>query len=140
MLLKITRLVSLALCSVVFLMAAAVWAADRDIDYSGEYVMQGKGFAPDDSAYAGTCSLQRDGHGYRVSCFNQDTRHTYVGKALARGDTLTMFIGDFLKGDHNQVFAGEYLVTYQRQPDGKLSGTWLHTQSQAAGAETLTKK
>lgn len=116
-----------------------VQAAD-DHRYAGEYTMQGKGFGEKDSAYTGTCSLQSENHGYRVSCFNRDTQHTYVGKGLAHGDTLAIFIGDVLQGDHDAIYAGEYLVLYQRKPDGSLTGTWLHTKSQAAGRETLTRK
>ena len=122
------------------IMGTVTVQAATDIDYSGEYKMQGKGFGVKDSAYTGTCSLQSDNHGYRVSCFNRDTQHTYVGKGLARGDTLAVFIGDVLQGDHDAIYAGEYLVLYQRKPDGSLTGTWLHTKSQAAGTETLTRK
>ena len=108
--------------------------------YAGEYTMQGKGFSVKDSNYTGTCSLRSDNHGYRVSCFNRDTQHIYVGKGLARGDTLAVFIGDILQGDHDAIYAGEYLVLYQRNVDGSLTGTWLHTKSQAVGMETLTPK
>jgi len=113
-----------------------------EIDYSGNYVMQGKGFGANDSAYTGTCSLSSQGtkRDYQVSCYNQDTRHTYAGKGLARGDTLALFIGDVLQGDHNAIYAGEYLVLFQRKPNGDLSGTWLHTKSSAAGMETLIRK
>jgi hypothetical protein len=110
------------------------------IDYSGEYTMQGKGFGEKDSAYTGTCSFQRENHGYRVSCFNRDTRHTYVGKGLAHGNTLAVFIGDLLQGDHDAIYAGEYLVLYQRMPDGNLTGAWVHAKSQFAGSETLIRK
>jgi len=134
----IRRFAFAVLCSTVFTCAMTAQAAD-DIDYTGEYTMQGKGFGANDSAYSGTCSLQRENQGYRVSCFNRDTRHTYVGKGLARGDTLAVFIGDVLQGDHNDIYAGEYLVLYQRKPDGTLTGTWLHTKSQFAGRETLVR-
>ena len=102
--------------------------------------MQGKGFGAQDSAYTGTCSVQRATHGYRVSCFNRDTRHTYVGKGLAHGDTLAVLIGDMLQGDHDAIYAGEYLVLYQRRPDGNLTGTWVHAKTQFAGTETLIRK
>lgn len=135
------RFVMLALCVVVIPVTVANAAlAAEDIDYSGEYIMQGKGPAANDSAYTGTCSLQREKHAYRVSCFNRDTQHTYIGKGLARGDTLSVFIGDLLQGDHDAVYVGEYLVLYQRKPDGTLAGTWLHTKSQSAGTETLVRK
>jgi hypothetical protein len=134
----IRRFVFAFLCSTGFACACTAQAAD-DIDYTGEYTMQGKGFGTKDSVYSGTCSLQRENHGYRVSCFNRDTRHTYVGKGLARGATLAVFIGDLLQGDHNDIYAGEYLVFYQRKPDGTLTGTWLHTKSQFAGMETLVR-
>ena len=113
-----------------------------EIDYSGNYVMQGKGFGANDSAYTGTCSLSLQGtkRDYHVSCYNQDTRPTYVGKGLARGDTLALFIGDVLQGDHNAIYAGEYLVLYQRKTDGDLTGIWLHAKSSAAGMETLVRK
>ncbi|WP_119417857.1 hypothetical protein [Desertibaculum subflavum] len=119
---------------------AAGGASAAEIDFSGEYVMRGRGFAANDSAYQGTCSLQRQADIYQVSCYNQDTRHTYTGKGLATGDTLAIFIGDLLKGDHNRSFAGEYLVVYRRQPDGSLAGTWVHSESESAGAETLTPR
>lgn len=124
------------------IVACPAWADDAP-DLSGIYRMEGKGFGPNDSAYEGSCTLTfRDAiyhHGavYEVSCFNEDTRHTYVGEGLASGDRLAIFIGDVLKGDHNAVFAGEYLVLYERQADGSFSGTWLHAQGPAAGAETL---
>jgi hypothetical protein len=105
---------------------------------AGEYGMQGRGFAPTDSPYQGTCSLRGDGPAYEVSCFNADTRHTYVGRGLADGDTLAIFIGDSLRGDHGGVFAGEYLGLYRRQSNGVLDGTWIAAASGAAGRETLT--
>lgn len=111
-----------------------------EADYSGDYVMTGQGFGAQDSVYHGTCSLTRAGPGYDVSCFNSDTRHTYTGRGLSAGVHLAVFIGDELKGDHNSVYAGEYLVLYQRQADGSLSGTWLQAGSQAGGRETLTPK
>ena len=126
-------------CSLFFAFGTTVQAAD-DIDYTGEYAMQGKGFGANDSAYTGTCSFQRADHGYRVSCFNKDTRHAYVGKGLASGNTLAVFIGDVLQGDHDAIYVGEYLVLYQRKPDGTLAGTWLHTKSRSAGRETLSRK
>ncbi len=107
-------------------------------DFSGNYTMAGRGSGPRDSAYAGTCRISAAGQGYDVSCFNADTRHTYVGKGLARGDTLAVFIGDTLRGDHNSVFTGEYLVLYRVRADGVLERTWAHAGSPAAGAETLT--
>ncbi|MBI3198005.1 MAG: hypothetical protein HYZ40_10990 [Rhodospirillales bacterium] len=107
-------------------------------DFSGDYGMAGKGSGPRDSTYAGTCRISAAGHGYDVSCFNADTRHTYVGKGLAQGDTLAIFIGDTLRGDHNSVFTGEYLVLYRARTDGVLDGTWVHAGSTAGGAETLT--
>ena len=107
-------------------------------DFSGDYGMAGKGFGPRDSAYAGTCKISAAVQGYDVSCFNADTRHTYVGKGTAQGDTLGVFIGDTLRGDHNSVFMGEYLVLYRARADGVLEGTWLHAGSAAAGTETLT--
>lgn len=105
---------------------------------AGDYLMQGRGFGPDDSAYAGTCSLRGDGPVYEVSCFNEATRHTYTGRGLAVGDTLAITIGDVLRGDHGRVFAGEYLVVYRRGPNGLLEGTWTETGGGAAGTETLT--
>jgi hypothetical protein len=105
---------------------------------AGEYVMRGRGFAPNDSAYEGTCLLRGDGPVYEVSCFNKATRHTYAGRGLAVGDTLSITIGDMLRGDHGSVFAGEYLVVYKRGPNGLLEGTWTDTQGSAAGTETLT--
>lgn len=139
MYLYIERFVLLIACSAFFVSVSATQAADV-IDYSGEYAMQGKGFGALDSAYTGTCSVQRADHGYRVSCFNRDTRHTYVGKGLAHGNTLAVLIGDMLQGDHDVIFAGEYLVLYQRRPDGNLTGTWVHAKTQFAGAETLIRK
>lgn len=107
-------------------------------DFSGDYGMTGKGSGPRDSAYTGTCRISPASPGYDVSCLNADTRHTYVGKGLAQGDTLAIFIGDTLRGDHNSVFVGEYLVLYRARTDGVLEGTWLHFGSTAASAETLT--
>lgn len=118
--------------------AAASGPEQPSRDFSGDYAMAGKGVGPRDSAYAGTCRISAADHGYDVSCFNGDTRHTYTGKGLARGDTLAIFIGDTLRGDHNSVFTGEYLVLYRARPDGVLEGSWLHAGSPAAGAETLT--
>jgi hypothetical protein len=117
---------------------AVAGEVSRPGDFAGEYRMAGRGFGPRDSAYSGTCTVRPATPGYEVSCFNVDTRHTYVGKGLSRGDTLTLFIGDTLRGDHNALFTGEYLVLYQRRADGVLEGTWLHAGSSAAGSETLT--
>lgn len=132
------RIVILAAGLVMGLAAQAF--STQDLNYSGEYVMKGKGFGPNDSAYKGTCSLERRERIYLVSCYNEDTKHTYKGKGLADGDTLSVFIGDLLQGDHNSSFTGEYLVLYRRQPDGSLAGIWAHAESSATGAETLTRK
>ena len=105
---------------------------------AGDYVMQGRGFEANDAAYEGTCSLRGDGPVYQVSCFNNATRHTYTGRGLAVGDTFSITIGDMLRGDHGGVFAGEYLVVYQRKPNGLLEGSWIETRGGATGAETLT--
>lgn len=129
----------LAVGAFVLLAAEAVAGEEpRPWDFAGEYRMAGRGFDPRDSAYGGTCSIRPATPGYEVSCFNVDTRHTYVGKGLSRGDTLALFIGDTLRGDHNTLFTGEYLVLYRRRADGVLEGTWLHAGSAAAGSETLT--
>ena len=112
--------------------------AEQSDVLAGDYVMRGKGFNPSDSAYEGTCSLRGDGPVYEVSCFNQATRHTYVGRGLAVGNTFSVTIGDMLRGDHGGVFAGEYLVVYMRKPNGLLEGTWTETRGSAAGTETLT--
>lgn len=127
----------LCLLSAAAIVAALPVRAESLPDLSGSYRMEGKGFSPNDSAYVGTCTLTRRDAIYDVSCFNEETRHTYVGKGLASGDRLAMFIGDQLKGDHNAVFTGEYLVLYERKADGTLSGTWVYAQGPAAGAETL---
>ncbi len=122
---------------------SAGFAAAQDgtsSDFAGEYVMAGKGFSPSDAPYVGTCSIAPDDQAYQVSCFNQDTQHTYVGKGLGMGDTLAIYIGDNLRGDHSSIYLAQYLVVYQRQPDGSLKGTWVHTESPAAGAETLQPK
>lgn len=111
-----------------------------DADFSGDYVMKGKGYGKGDRAYSGTCSITRQEKFYDVSCFNADTRHTYVGKGLSSGDQLAVFIGDELKGDHNRSYVGEYLVLYHRLPDGRLSGEWAHAGSAASGEETLSPK
>jgi hypothetical protein len=112
--------------------------AERSDILAGDYVMRGKGFGSNDSAYEGTCSLRGDGLIYEVSCFNQATRHTYVGRGLVAGDTFSITIGDMLRGDHGGVFAGEYLVVYKRRPNGLLEGTWSETRGGSAGTETLT--
>ena len=129
----------LAVGAFVLLAAEAVAGEEpRTWDFAGEYRMAGRGFGPRDGAYSGTCTVRPATPGYEVSCFNVDTRHTYVGKGLSRGDTLALFIGDTLRGDHNTLFTGEYLVLYRRRADGVLEGTWLHAGSAAAGSETLT--
>ncbi|OFX00094.1 MAG: hypothetical protein A3D94_14995 [Alphaproteobacteria bacterium RIFCSPHIGHO2_12_FULL_66_14] len=122
-------------------MSGSAWASGLEQparDFSGDYGMAGKGSGPRDSAYVGTCRISAADQGYDISCFNADTRHTYVGKGLAQGDTLAIFIGDTLRGDHNSVFTGEYLVLYRVRADGVLEGTWVHAGSTAGGAETLT--
>ena len=115
-------------------------AQDSPRDFSGEYVMNGKGSGTEDAPYSGTCSITRDGANYRVSCFNPAVRHTYSGRGIANGDTLAIFIGDRLQGDHNGVFLGEYLVVYRLQPDGSLSGTWVYANGPDDGTETLRPK
>ena len=129
------------LATSIFALGSSAVASGREAsarDFSGDYRMAGKGLEARDSAYAGTCRIGAAGQGYDVSCFNADTRHTYVGKGLAQGDVLAIFIGDTLRGDHNSVFVGEYLVLYRARSDGVLEGTWVHAGSLAAGIETLT--
>jgi hypothetical protein len=128
----------LCACLLAFALSSGTAAALEAPDFSGNYRMEGKGFGPNDSAYRGTCKLALQDAVYAVSCYNEDTRHTYVGKGLATGETLSIFIGDELKGDHNSVFTGEYLVVYRRSADGILTGTWVYAQGPAAGSETLT--
>ena len=129
-----------ALVAVAFAVVPGSALAAGDVDFSCDYVMRGKGFAANDSAYSGTCAVTRAAQAYAVSCFNQDTRHTYTGKGLAVGDTLAIFIGDMLAGDHNRNFTGEYLVVYRRQADGSLAGTWVHSETDSAGTEILTPR
>lgn len=128
------------LCACLFILAvsSAPAAGEEVPNFSGHYLMEGKGFGPNDSAYRGTCQLDLQGAAYAVSCFNEDTKHTYVGKGLAAGDSLSIFIGDELKGDHNSIFTGEYLVVYRREANGRLAGTWIYAQGPATGSETLT--
>jgi hypothetical protein len=125
-------------CLIALAVSTGPASAEQSPDFSGTYRMEGKGFGPNDSAYRGTCKLALEGSVYAVSCYNEDTRHTYVGKGLADGQILSIFIGDELKGDHNAVFTGEYLVVYRRAAGGRLDGTWVHAQGPAAGSETLT--
>lgn len=120
------------------LTSAVAFAQTHDL--SGEYVMTGKGDGSRDSAYKGSCSLKKEGKGYEVSCLNTDTNHTYVGKGLALGNGLAIIIGDQLIGDHGRVYEGEYLVVYQRNDDGSLTGRWVDAQSGQQGNETLTLK
>ena len=126
--------------------AAALWigllvpAQAEQLDLSGEYVMAGKGVGENDIAYVGTCTLKAIESLYEVSCFNSDTRHTYVGKGIRFGDQLSTVIGDLLKGDHSSVYAGEYLVVYRADTDGRLKGRWVHVLSGAHGEEMLTPK
>lgn len=129
---------SLSACLLALALSTGTAAALEMPDLSGTYRMEGKGFGANDSAYGGTCKLALNGAVYAVSCYNEDTRHTYVGKGLAIGDTLSIFIGDELKGDHNSVFTGEYLVVYRRSADGNLMGSWVYAEGPAAGSETLT--
>jgi hypothetical protein len=128
----------LCACLLALTLSSGTAAALEAPDFSGNYRMEGKGFGPNDNAYRGTCKLVLEGAVYAVSCYNEDTRHTYVGKGLASGETLSVFIGDELKGDHNSIFTGEYLVVYRRADDGRLTGTWVYAQGPAAGVETLT--
>jgi hypothetical protein len=125
-------------CLLALALSTGTAAALEMPDLSGTYRMEGKGFGPNDSAYGGICKLALEGAVYAVSCYNEDTRHTYVGKGLATGDTLSIFIGDELNGDHNSIFTGEYLVVYRRSADGSLTGRWVYAQGPAAGSETLT--
>ena len=136
------RLRILASCvSALVVLTAAPAAAEETVrDFSGEYVMNGKGSGPEDAPYSGTCSIKRDGVNYQVSCFNPAVRHTYSGRGIASGDTLAIFIGDRLQGDHNRIFLGEYLVVYRLQADGSLSGSWVYANGADEGSETLRLK
>src|SRR5262245_31117245 len=127
--------------------AATLWlcllgpAQAEQKDLSGEYVMSGKGVGENDLAYVGTCTLKAIESLYEVSCFNSDTKHTYVGKGIRLGDQFSTVIGDLLKGDHAAaVYSGEYLVVYQLAPDNSMKGGWVHMTSGAHGNETLTPK
>ena len=123
------------------LISSIVSARAQPQDLSGEYVMAGKGVGDNDIAYVGTCTLKAVESIYEVSCFNSDTKHTYIGKGVRLGDQFSTVIGDLLKGDHAAaVYAGEYLVVYQLSPDNSMKGRWVHMTSGAHGAETLTPK
>jgi len=127
------------------LTAISTWCAfaadrttgDRQNSMAGSYLMQGRGFGPADAPYEGTCTLTGDGPLYEVSCFNEATRHTYVGRGLAEGTTLAVTIGDELHGDHRSLYVGEYLVLYTRQSDGRFEGIWTDA-SGTTGHEMLT--
>lgn len=113
-------------------------AAQRDL--SGLYTMQGKSADADDSPYSGTCTLKAQGDYYDVSCFNAAAKHTYVGRGIAMGDQFSILIGDVLRGDHEMVYKGEYLVVYKIAADGSLKGQWVHALADSHGEETLTPK
>ena len=127
-----------AVCALSIAPAAAQQTAEPD--FSGEYVMNGKGFDDADAPYSGTCSIKPDGRSYQISCFNPAVKHTYTGKGIGAGDTLAIYIGDRLQGDHTSIYLGEYLVVYRRQPDGSLTGTWVYSNGVAEGTETLQPK
>ena len=97
---------SLCACLLALALPPGTAAALEAPNLSGNYRMEGKGFGSNDSAYRGTCKMVLEGAVYAVSCYNEDTRHTYVGKGLASGETLSVFIGDELKGDNNSIFTG----------------------------------
>ena len=123
------------------LIGSIVSARAQPQDLSGEYVMAGKGVGENDIAYVGTCTLKAVESLYEVSCFNSDTRHTYVGKGVRLGDQFSTVIWAVLKGDHaSAVYAGEYLVVYRLSPDSSMKGRWVHMTSGAHGEETLTPK
>jgi hypothetical protein len=125
----------------VLLIGSIVPAGAQPQDLSGEYAMSGKGVGENDIAYVGTCTLKTVESIYEVSCFNSDTRHTYVGKGIRLGDQFSTVIGDLLKGDHAAaVYAGEYLVVYRLSPDNSMKGRWVHMTSGSHGEETLTPK
>lgn len=130
---------SAAAAALLIVLIVPVRAQQQDL--SGEYVMSGKGVGENDIAYVGTCTLKAVESLYEVSCFNSDTRHTYVGKGVRLGDQFSTVIGDLLKGDHAAaVYAGEYLVVYRLSPDSSMKGRWVHMTSGAHGEETLTPK
>lgn len=122
------------------LLVAVSAPASAQQSAAGDYVMEGKGIAAADSAYSGTCSFKLKDALYDVSCYNSDTRHTYSGKGIRTGDYMAIIIGDHLKGDHQDSYVGEYLVTYTIAADGKMTGRWVHAVSGASGNETLTPK
>ena len=62
-----------------------------------------------------------EGAVYAVSCYNEDTRHTYVGKGLASGETLSVFIGDELIPVRNVFWA----AGVKASPLGKSLGVPL---------------
>jgi hypothetical protein len=114
------RITALVIVSAVICTPIAKSQANEP-SFAGEYIMNGKGYGPDDSPYAGTCSIMQEHEMYEVSCFNQDTQHTYVGKGLAMGQTLAIFIGDPLRGDHNTVLRGR-IPRYLPTSTGRASG------------------
>ena len=128
----------------VFLLAGGVLlvsgAANAQQSVAGEYIMQGQGVGPGDSAYSGTCTFKTNDALYDVSCYNMDTRHNYSGRGIRTGDHFAIVIRDHLKGDHQDSYVGEYLVTYSIAADGKMTGRWVHALSGANGNETLTPK
>jgi hypothetical protein len=122
------------------IVSMALTDAAEQRDFSGEYVMAGKGAGENDSPYIGTCTLKAVEKLYDVACFNSETRHTYTGKGIGLGDQLSIVIGDVLKGDHSTAYYGEYLVVYRVGADGSMKGRWVQALSGAHGEETLTLK
>ena len=107
----------LAMC-----LAATAAAAAGDIDFSGDYVMRGKGSGANESASLGTCTLKREAAVYQVSCYNQDTRHTYVGKGLAAGDTLAISSATCCSGTTTDASEANILCCTAAKPTAVLPG------------------
>ncbi len=134
------RSIAIALAGFVSVASVVFDAVAQPVSVAGEYIMEGKGVGPRDSAYSGTCTFKTSGALYDVACYNKDTNHTYSGKGIQTGNQFAIIIGDHLKGDHLDTYVGEYLVTFTIAADGKMIGRWVHALSGANGNETLTPK
>ena len=89
--------------------------------------MNGTSLRSNSQSYDGECSLALSGEVYSVTCVNSGSGDKYFGKGIQRGDQFSSYLG-------------EYLIVYQVENDGTLTGNWAHSRSDDYGKEILKRK
>lgn len=96
--------------------------------FTGDYQVSGRN--PDGSSYQGSVSIQANPGG-SCSVAWAVSGESFKGRCVQRGRALAVAF---------QSGAGEGLAVYEKEGDGRLTGTWTGPGAREFGEEILTPK